>query len=250
MTGAAFTFGNFPLPVDIDAGKTVKMPIIFAPTVVGKNTGTITLTSNATNSRYVIDVQGVGVATTQPHLTANPSSLNFGNVTLGASASLATTLSATGAPVTISSIQSNSAEFTWSGPALPLTIAVGQTVPVTIQFKPNASGTASAALTVASNADNTPNSVSLTGAGVTAPAHRADLTWDPSTDSVIGYNVYRGAVKGGPYSQVNTVVNAPTNFTDGTVSGGSIYYYVVTAVDAASHESAGSNEVKVAIPSP
>jgi hypothetical protein len=250
MTGAAFTLGKFPLPVDLGAGKTIKMPIIFAPTVVGKNTGSVTVTSNAKNPKFVIDVQGVGMAANKAHLAVNPSSLNFGNVTLGSSVSLAFTLSATGASVTISAAQSDSSEFTLPGLKLPLTVAVGHDVQITVKFKPNASGAASGTLRLTSNADNSPTAIGLTGVGVAAGSHSADLTWDPSNDPVIGYNVYRGGTKGGPYAQINPVVEPSTDYTDSTVTGGAIYYYVVKAINAEDMESGPSNEVKVVIPSP
>jgi fibronectin type 3 domain-containing protein len=121
---------------------------------------------------------------------------------------------------------------------------------MTVLFTPSMSGTASATLTLVSNADNSPSAVSMTGVGVIGGSHSADLTWDASPDQVIGYNVYRGRTTGGPYSQINPVLDATTSFTDGTVNGGTTYYYVVTALNAQSQESGYSNEVKVVIPSP
>ena len=251
VTGNAFIFGKFPLPVDLGAGKSIKIPVIFTPTVIGKTTAAITLTtSNVQNPKFVINVYGEGIAPVKPHLGISPASLDFGTVTVGSSSTLAITLSATVAPVTISAAQSNSSEFTLPGLVLPLTIAVGQNVQMTVKFKPAMSGTASAQLTLTSNADNSPTTVALTGVGVAAGAHSADLTWSPSHDIVIGYNVYRGAKTGGPYSQINPVLDALTSFTDSTVKGGTTYYFVVTAVNALYQESAHSNEVKVAIPSP
>ena len=250
VAGAAFAIGNFPLPVDVGVGKSIKMPIIFTPTVAGKNTGTITLTTTGKNPQFVINVSGVGVASAQAHLTVNPSSLDFGSVTVGSNASLAITLSATGAAVTVSAIQCNSSEYTLPGLTLPLTVAVGQNVQVMVQFTPNAPGTASGTLTLLSNADNSPGTVSLTGVGVAAGSHSADLTWDASKDPVIGYNVYRGNTKGGPYSKINGVLDASTSYTDSTVKGGATYYYVATAVNADNQESGHSNEVSVTIPSP
>lgn len=249
-TGAAFRFGNFQLPVNVAVGASVKMPIIFTPKVAGQNKGTITLTSNAHNSPFSINVQGIGVSTTQGHLAVTPSALDFGSVTVGSSANLQITFSATGAPVTISSAQMSSAEFSLPVLTLPLTVAVGQNVQVTVLFIPNAAGTASGQLTLSSDADNSPNVVSLTGVGVPVGSHSADLTWDPSNDPVIGYNVYRAGSKSGPFTQINSVLDASTTYTDSTVKGGATYFYEVTAVNAENQESVPSNEVKVVIPSP
>jgi hypothetical protein len=250
LTGSSFTFGNFPLPVTIGAGGSIKMPVTFTPAVTGTNKGVITLTSNALNPQFVINVQGVGIAGNTAHLTETPTPIDFGSVTLGSSASLSMTLSATGAPVTITAVQSNSSEFTLPGLSLPLTVAVGQNLPVTVRFTPNASGTASGQLTLTSNADNSPTTVPMTGVGVVAGSHSADLNWDASKDIVVGYNVYRGGTHGGPYSQINPVLDATTSYTDSTVQSGKTYYYVATAVNALLQESAPSNEVKVVIPTP
>ena len=73
----------------------------------------------------------------------NPATLNFGNVRVGSSATLQATLTARNASVTISSDPSTSSEFAILGLNLPVTIHAGQSLPVIIQFTPNASGTAS-----------------------------------------------------------------------------------------------------------
>jgi hypothetical protein len=249
-SGPAFSFGNFPLPVTLRPGRSTQLPVIFKPLVVGKTTGTITLLSDARNPKLVMNVWGTGVAVNGATLGVSPSSLNFGSVTVGTSANLQLTLSASNGAVTISSAQVNSSEFALSRLALPVTIAAGQSVSAKVVFTPNVSGTASANLTFTSDATNSPTTVPLTGVGVTAGAHSADLSWDPSKDVVIGYNVYRGGTNGGPYAQINAVLNSSTNYTDSAVNGGKTYYYVVTAVNAANQESAFSNQVKVVIPSP
>jgi hypothetical protein len=248
--GKSFSFGNFPLPLTLAAGKSTQLPVNFTPLVKGKITGNIALISDAQNPKLIIGVSGTGVNANAATLGVSPSSLNFGNVTIGTSANLQLTLSASNGAVTISSAQVNSSEFTLPGLVLPLTIASGQSVTAKVVFTPNVAGTASANLTLTSDATNSPTTVPLTGVGVAAGAHSADLSWDPSKDIVIGYNVYRGGRRGGPYTQVNPVLDSATNYTDSTVNGGATYFYVVTAVNAANQESSFSNEVKVIIPSP
>ena len=57
------------------------------------------------------------------------------------------------------------------------------------------------------------------------------VSWnDSATSSVTSYEVYRSTVSGGPYSLVGTVPDSgagPWSYPDGTVSGGTTYYYVV-----------------------
>lgn len=250
IKGTSFAFGDFPLPVKLGAGKNIKMPVIFAPVVAGKIAGKITLTSDAKNPKFVINISGVGAPAETPHLTVTPSTLDFGSVTVGSKADLSLTLSASGATVTVTAAQSDSSEFTLPGIRLPLTVPVGQSASVTVRFSPNASGLASATLTISSDADNSPNSVPMTGTAVVAGPHSAALTWDASQDVVIGYNIYRGGTKGGPYAQINGTLEASTDYTDSTVKSGATYFYVVTAVNSEDQESGPSNEVKVVIPSP
>ena len=249
-TGKSFSFGNFPLPLTLAAGKSAQLPITFTPLVTGKITGNIALISDALNPKLIMGVSGTGVNANAATLGVSPSSLNFGNVVVGSPASLQLTLSAVNGPVTLSSARVNSTEFTLPGLVLPVTIPAGQSVTATVVFTPSVSGTASANLTLTSDATNSPTTVPLTGVGVAAGAHSADLTWDPSKDVVIGYNVYRGGTNGGPYAQINAVLDSSTNYTDSAVNAGKTYYYVVTAVNAANQESAFSNQVKVVIPSP
>jgi hypothetical protein len=183
-------------------------------------------------------------------LTVSPTTLNFGNVTVGLSASLQATLTASNASITISSDQSTSSEFSLSGLSLPLTIAAGQSVPVTVRFTPNASGTASGQAGFMSNARNSPTVEQLAGAGVAQDSHSVGLSWSPGDSNVIGYNLYRGTASGGPFQKINSALDASTNYADNTVTSGATYYYVATEVNAQNEESGYSNVVKAVIPSP
>ena len=78
--------------------------------------------------------------------------------------------------------------------------------------------------------------------------HSVALTWNASTSTVSGYNVYRSIVSGSSYVRINSSLDAVLSFTDTTVQNGITYYYVTTAVDASNNESAFSNEVPAAIP--
>jgi fibronectin type 3 domain-containing protein len=100
-----------------------------------------------------------------------------------------------------------------------------------------------------SNTTNSPATESLSGSGV-ASIHRVDLSWNASSSSnVVGYNVYRAGVSGGPYASVASA-NSGTSYVDGSVQAGQTYYYVVTAVDTNGAESVYSNQVQAVIPSP
>jgi len=112
---------------------------------------------------------------------------------------------------------------------------------------PNTTGTFTVKATSA--ADNT-KSASASVTVSAAVQHTVTLNWTASASSVSGYNVYRGTVSGGPYTKVNSVLEAASNFVDNTVASGATYFYVVTAVDASSVESGFSNQVSAVVPSP
>jgi fibronectin type 3 domain-containing protein len=77
------------------------------------------------------------------------------------------------------------------------------------------------------------------------------LSWNASTSpSITGYNVYRGNISGGPYSKVNSALDALLSYSDGTVQSGQTYYYVTTALDSAGAESSYSSEVQAVVPFP
>ena len=193
---------------------------------------------------------GIGKAKGRLQLAVSPTTLSFGNVAVGLSATLPATLTAPNGSVTISSDQSTSSEFTLLGLTLPVTIPAGQSILVTVQFNPNASGTASGKAGFISDAVNSPTVEQLSGTGVAQVSHNVDLSWIPGAGTAVGYNLYRGTVSGGPYTQINTVLDASTNYTDNTVASGATYYYVSTEVNAAGQESAYSNAAQAVIPSP
>ncbi len=79
-----------------------------------------------------------------------------------------------------------------------------------------------------------------TPSGLKAVAGNAQvqLQWSAATGAS-SYNVKRGTATGGPYTTVGQVTS--TSYTDSSVTNGTTYYYVVTAVNAVG-ESGNSNE--------
>jgi fibronectin type 3 domain-containing protein len=150
----------------------------------------------------------------------------------------------------VSSLGVSGSQFSVSGITLPVTIAAGNSVSFQLTFAPQTSGTASANATFASNASNSPTVQALSGSG-TVPQHSVSLGWNTSTSvGVVGYSIYRGTVSGGPYTRINSALDAMPFDTDSTVQGGQTYYYVVTAVDSAGAESSYSSQVQTVIPYP
>jgi fibronectin type 3 domain-containing protein len=130
-------------------------------------------------------------------------------------------------------------------------IPAGQHVQFTITFTPAGTGGASGNISFASNASNSPTIESLTGNGTPPPQHSVNLSWAASSSQgVIGYNIYRGTIPGGPYSRINPVLDASTIYSDTTVVDGTTYYYATTAVNSNHEESVYSNQSQAVIPPP
>jgi fibronectin type 3 domain-containing protein len=130
-----------------------------------------------------------------------------------------------------------------------MTIPAGQSVPVTLTFAPQSSGTSNAALSVATNGGSTATQ-SLSGVGVAPTQHSVSLSWADSGSGVVGYNVFRGNASGGPYAQINSAPTTTAAYSDNTVVSGQTYYYVTTAVNGSGVESGYSNEAQGVIPTP
>lgn len=185
----------------------------------------------------------------QGALAVSPSSLSFGNVAVGSSASLTGTLSATNADVTISSAAWSGSGYSVSGITFPVTIAAGKTANYKVTFTPPAAGSASGSISFSSNASDASLTQSFTGDGTqSSSGSSVGLSWNASTSSVAGYNVYRGTQSGGPYSKLNSSLISGTSYTDSSVQSGATYYYVSTAVNSSNVESAYSNQATAAIP--
>ena len=248
VSNSAFTISGLSLPLTLTPNQSFTFGLTFTPQTSGNASGNLVLTSNAPVANLTVSLSGVGTSPGQ--LTITPASLNFGSVTVGTNQSLTATLSATGSSVSVSSGSVTSSDFTVSGMSFPTTIAAGQSKTFSVVFTPQSAGSASATLSFASNAANTPTVESLTGSGVAAPQHSVTLSWNASTSAVAGYNVYRGSVTGGPYSKINSSLDVSTSYVDDSVQSGQAYFYVTTAVDSKGAESVFSNEVRAAIPTP
>jgi hypothetical protein len=89
----------------------------------------------------------------------------------------------------------------------------------------------------------------------TAASHLVDLTWAPGSiqnpapgQVVIGYNVYRASVSGGPYTKLNSSPVSGLTYTDDAVTAGQTLYYVCSTVDNLGDVSPYSNQAVAAVP--
>jgi Abnormal spindle-like microcephaly-assoc'd, ASPM-SPD-2-Hydin/Protein of unknown function (DUF1573) len=248
-SGAGYTVSGGTL-APVAPGSSASLTVTFAPSAAGSVQGSLSIGSNASNSPTPVSLSGSGVGAV-PGLSVSSSVVAFGNVTVGNAGTQTVTLTNSGnANLTISQATVSGVGFSAVGLQTPATLAEGQRTTVTLGFTPTAVVTgASGAVSVTSNASNSPTMITMSGSGVQSASHSVALSWTASTSSsVVSYNIYRGTESGGPYTLEGNSPNPATSYVDTTVEAGQTYYYVVTAVDASGDESAYSNVTSATVP--
>ena len=248
-SGSGFSVSGFSLPLNVGAGQQATITVALLPALVGSTTGNISIVSNAPTSPSLVSLSGTGIAATFI-VSISPASLAFGGITTGTSSTpQSVIITNTGnSKVAISQITLSGAGYTMTGGSAPVTLTPLQNVAPSLQFSPTVAGAVNGNLSIVSNATGSPATVPLTGTGVAPVQHSVALTWNASTSTVAGYNVYRSTVSGGPYAKIDSSLAAALNYTDSTVQSSTTYYYVTTAVDSSGHESVFSNQAPAIIP--
>lgn len=78
--------------------------------------------------------------------------------------------------------------------------------------------------------------------------HSVTLRWNaPAGAAVVGYNIYRSTTPGMGFVQLAAGVKG-TSYEDRLVTSERTYFYVITAVDGAGHESRFSDEASATVP--
>ncbi len=169
-SGTGFSLGPVTLPKTLSPGQTLALPVTFAPTVSGSIAGKVTIVSNSmTNPTYTVALSGTGVAATR-QLTMSATSLNYGNVTDGASATITLTATSSGnSAASLSSMSLSGSGFSMGTLALPLSLSPGQSLAIPITFAPKTSGTVTGNLTLVTNCTTGATStISLAGTGTSS----------------------------------------------------------------------------------
>jgi Abnormal spindle-like microcephaly-assoc'd, ASPM-SPD-2-Hydin/Protein of unknown function (DUF1573) len=210
-SGTGFSASGLSAGGQIAAGASATVTGTFAPTTPGAASGSIVITSNATNPTLTITLSGTA---TQGGLSATPASINFGSVIDGASASVPVTLTNTGtANIAISGHSITGTGFTLTGWSAPASLTPGQTTTFTVTFAPTTSTSATGSVSITSNAPGSPLAINLSGSGT---ATQATMTISPSP--VAFGNVAVGSNSSQTVTLTNTG-NATLNITAATISG-------------------------------
>jgi hypothetical protein len=240
-----FALSGPALPISLEAGQGATFQVTFTPKWRGEVASNFSV-SNAADPVLTVPLSGAGGGTTAAQLTVSPATLSFGSVTVGTTGTKPATITAAGGSVTVSAASLASSLFSISGITLPLTLSAGQSASFDVLFTPQSGGAVTSTLSFASTAADSPTTEALGGSGV-EPAYTVNLSWDPSTSQVSGYNIYRSSSLSGTYSRLNSTLDAATAYTDNTVASGSTYYYDVTSVNSSGVESSPCTPVKVTV---
>src|ERR1019366_2240786 len=118
-------------PVTLTAGQSTNFSVAFTPASAGSVSGNVTITSNAPTLNIPLSGTGIAPGT----LGSNPTSLSFGNVTVGSNQSLSETVTNTGgSSVTISQVGISGTGYSLSGITAPITLTAGQSATFTVAF--------------------------------------------------------------------------------------------------------------------
>jgi hypothetical protein len=135
----------------------------------------------ATSGCVGVTGKGTTPVVTGVAIEISPSTVSFGNVAMGQSATKTVTLTNTGTEaLSVSGIAVAGTGFTASGPHLPISLASGQSTSISAVFKPTSGNADKGTITITSNAAGSPSLVALSGTGTTG-ATAAALTVTPTT---------------------------------------------------------------------
>ena len=177
-TGAGFSAQTPSLPLTLQPGQVLNLPVKFVPAASGAAAGNLNITSNAVDTPSVtVNLAGNGTSSapvppTQgtPALTLSSNAIDFGSVAVGSKGSGSVTLTSSGtASVVVQSMDVSGADFSAVRVQLPLTLAPGQQVTLPLSFAPTSAGSEHGNITLTDNATGSPNVISLTGKGTAVP---------------------------------------------------------------------------------
>jgi hypothetical protein len=250
QVGSTFSLSGTISPIAGGSGATVTLSGATAATTTTDSAGNYTF-AGLSNGTYAVTPSHTGYTFNPSVQQAVVSGANVTGVNFTAQSNPTFSISGTISPVTGGS----GSTVTLSGAAAATTVADGSGNYI---FAGLASGTYTVTPTNTGYTFSPPNqSVTISTASVgninfTATpqvTHTVALSWNASTSTVSGYNVYRSTVSGTGYAKINgSTLITVLSYTDAAVQNGTTYYYVATAVDSTGAESLYSSEVTAVIP--
>ena len=184
-------FSISPSSGKIDPSRQIEFTVTFAPTEGGEVLDTIQVLSNAASTPDLLLVRGNGVTLEtpepppppeegEPQLSLSKTSLNFGQIVVDGSKKLSFVATNTGeSELSISGVEGLTEPYSISPPTADLDVDASVTFEVT--FEPAAEGTFAQTLSILSNADSSPDELSVTGSSFVEEAPPPPPTTPPPT---------------------------------------------------------------------
>ncbi len=211
------------------AGSSCRIGVRFAPTVTGLLSPTITLIDNAGDSPQSIALNGTGLAVPAASLTLSAASISFASEPIGYSTAAQNVSVTNSSSVTlyfrsITLAGANPASFASSN-TCGTSLAAGATCKIGVRFDPAITGALAATITLTDNAGDSPQSITLSGTGLTVPVASLTLSTNNLSfaDEPIGYS------------------STPQNVTVTNSGAGTIYFQSITLAGISSTSFASSN---------
>jgi Domain of unknown function DUF11/Putative binding domain, N-terminal len=191
----------------VAAGKTCLIYVTFKPSTAAAESATLSVADNATGSPQTATLAGTGTAPPAPAVTLSPTSVAFGNqeVNTTSAAQTVTVTNSGTATLSISSIYLNepseddvakaraaakahpaqltiqsSADFA-ATTTCGSTLAAGANCTISVTFDPSTTGSLPGTLGLQDNASSSPQTVSLSGTGVTGGSFTIASPTPPQT---------------------------------------------------------------------
>jgi hypothetical protein len=224
VTSGEFTAvgaGTTPCGSTLKGSSRCTLNVTFTPTVDGAIQGALTVSGNVAYSPQTVSLSGSGSGGSSAPLSFSPSTVQFGNVVVGApSASVKVTVTnSSGASVNISSFAASGTFSAGSGtPPCSGNLAAGAKCTLILTFSPVVPGSVTGALTINDNAGNSPQTLELAGSGL--------LPATLSPPSLVFANQMVGTTSA---AQVVTITNNQSTTLTLNGSSASGDYLVVTA---------------------
>jgi hypothetical protein len=218
-TGTEYTFSPAPTattPLTVPASTSATLSVTYTPTNAGTDAGCLTLASNdPAHPSVSLNLAGTGTVPPPapvPNIRLNPTSLDFGTVTVGAPpAQLTAEIQNTGTgDLTVTGIarcSGTSTEYSWS-PGTPVTVVPGANRTITLTYTPRDAGADAGCLALASNDPDSPAvNLGLAGTGSVPPPPPTPV---PDIDVTPAALDFGSVVLGGATAKVVRVTNVGT----------------------------------------
>lgn len=221
VSGNGFSISGLSSTQTIAPGRGMTFNCQFQPTAAGSVSGGISISTDTAGASATIVLSGNG---SQAQLSATPSSVNFGIVSLGSPNSQPIMLQNPGnAALTFSKVGLAGTGFSVTGIATGSSVAAGGSMAFNVVFSPTSSGAVSGAVTIVSNGTPSQLIIPLSGTGQTAThslsANPASLNF--STVTVGNTGSLNSTITNSGNSNVTiSSVSASAGFTASGLSNG------------------------------